>query len=145
MLSFVVSAHIESLFAVCTHTYMHSNKQHVALLISSIICTLADDDTRNYCNADEVREKLLSESDEYRAAFEKEQVRAAKYAKKMEQSGDHTYQKYGENGRRRLVDISIPVVRVPIVFHVLYDTEEENLSDAQLDSALRGLLRKFFC
>ena len=104
---------------------------------------MADEDALSYCSADDAREQLLSESAEYRAAFEKEQVVAAKYTNKMEQSGDHTFQKYGENGRRRLVDISIPIVRVPIVFHVLYESEEENLSDAQLGSALRGLLTNF--
>ena len=96
-------------------------------------------DESKFCYTDHVNQEMADKSPEFAASREAEEQMAAKMERLYDNQDNQDYKKFHSSSRRRLIDLSIPVVKVPIVFHILYDNEEENLSMAQLNSAVNGM------
>ena len=88
---------------------------------------------------DALHRDLYTAYDEYATKFDKEQLWAEKYKYYLEQSQNHQFLA-NVNQRRRLLDISVPVVTIPIVFHLLYSNQQQNISDDQIYSQLKGIV-----
>lgn len=81
------------------------------------------------CGMDEVHQKLLETEPSYRAEYEKIEEATAKFARAYLKSFDEY--------------LRVGVVNIPVVVHVVYHTEEENISDAQIKSQIDILNKDF--
>ena len=99
----------------------------------------------------------MSKDKDYRLKHELEHERAVRYTERMRKTKNRSFRKFknaGEKdkqGSKRNLQFSEyddkidtePVIRIPIVYHVLYENSDQNLGDAQLQSQVDVLNKDF--
>ena len=112
------------------------------------------------CGTSGKTEELMNRNPEYKRKHDLEHKRADRYVAKMKKrkelndrpfvkklSKTNTKTSRSRNGRGLMADNSSDssevVIRIPIVYHILYSKDSENLSDEQLDSQISVLNRDY--
>ena len=122
---------------------------------------------RRGCASYEKTQELMNRNKEYKKKHDLEHKRANQYVAKMKKRKKlndrpfaKKFDKKGGSGRGLLADYddpdikdryfsssssdtASPVIRIPIIYHVLYSKDSENLSDEQLDSQISVLNKDF--
>ena len=125
----------------------------ITLVIGVWFCLLRAVSSQDACGSDEAEFDLRSlDPDTYDAIQAYHNDFAEQYAAHVQEEGNEPFlyaiYRSGEEGgrrrrlqRRRLLDTSEPLVRIPVVFHVFHTSSvpRSNLADAQLDSLLNVL------
>ena len=103
-----------------------------------------------YCMTDDLYDASVLENPEIGASRDHEDEIADKYQTYVNSLGTHPFLRATYNGnndrrRRRLLDTSQPLVRIPLVWHILYgaDRPEHNLPDSQIESQLNAINEDF--